>query len=238
MTIASPDSNTAKYRVHAHHGHHPKHVYTPLGHTLSLIEHPSSPVRFLILDCPTESTLAMYLEEFRNLNVSIVVRCCQPTYNTDSLFQRGIQVVDLPFKDGGVPPSPIIHEWLHVVEQAKNKASLLDPNNGNNQVTIAVHCVAGLGRAPVLVAIALIELGMAPLDAIEYIREKRRGAFNKPQITFLDGYRRKPTTHSYSFRTSLGKILGFGPKHPSANAAAVSATATATTTATIVSQKT
>lgn len=128
------------------------------------------------------------------------------------------------------------------MEQAKNKASLLDPNNGNNPMTIAVHCVAGLGRAPVLVAIALIELGMAPLDAIEYIRDKRRGAFNKPQITFLDGYRRKPTTHTYSFRTSLGKILGFGPKHPSAtsitDAAAVSATASATTTATIVSQKT
>ncbi|CAO3613189.1 unnamed protein product [Mucor hiemalis] len=225
MTISSPDNN--RYRVH----HHPKHVNTPLGHTLSLIEHPSSLVRFLILDCPTESTLSMYLEEFRNLHVSVVVRCCQPTYSTDSLFQRGIQVVDLPFKDGGIPPSPIIHEWLHVVEQAKNKAKLL---NGD-PMTIAVHCVAGLGRAPVLVAIALIELGMAPLDAIEYIRDKRRGAFNKPQITFLDGYRRKPTTHTYSFRTSLGKMLGFGPKHPSTTDAAAVST---TTTATIVSQKT
>ena len=51
--------------------------------------------------------------------------------------------------------------------------------------TIAVHCVAGLGRAPVLVAIALIEAGMDPLDSIENIRSKRRGAFNKPQIAFL-----------------------------------------------------
>lgn len=50
---------------------------------------------------------------------------------------------------------------------------------------IAVHCVAGLGRAPVLVAIALIEMGMKPLDAIEFIRSKRRGAFNKPQIAYL-----------------------------------------------------
>ena len=50
---------------------------------------------------------------------------------------------------------------------------------------IAVHCVAGLGRAPVLVAIALIEAGMDPLDSIENIRSKRRGAFNKPQIAFL-----------------------------------------------------
>jgi protein tyrosine phosphatase type 4A len=51
--------------------------------------------------------------------------------------------------------------------------------------TIAVHCVAGLGRAPVLVAIALIEMGMPPLDAVEFIRRYRRGAFNKPQIAYL-----------------------------------------------------
>lgn len=83
--------------------HHPvKHVRTPLSHTLSLIEHPSSSIRFLILDCPTESTLSLYLEEFKNLNVSTVVRCCQPTYNSQILLQNGIDVIDLPFKDGGV----------------------------------------------------------------------------------------------------------------------------------------
>lgn len=105
-----------------------------------------------------------------------------------------------------------MHEWLHVVEEIEHKVSM---HPEDEPMTVAVHCVAGLGRAPVLVAIALIELGMAPLDAIEYIREKRRGAFNKPQITFLDGYKRKPkTTNTNSFRTSLGRMLGFGPKQP------------------------
>ncbi|KAG2233667.1 hypothetical protein INT48_008457 [Thamnidium elegans] len=128
--------------------------------------------------------------------------CCQPTYNSQILLQNGINVIDLPFKDGGVPPPTIVHQWLQVVESKAHK----------EPTTIAVHCVAGLGRAPVLVAIALIELGMAPLDAIEYIRGKRRGAFNKPQISYLDGYQRKPTTNTYSFRTSLGRMFGFGPK--------------------------
>lgn len=36
---------------------------------------------------------------------------------------------------------------------------------------VAVHCVAGLGRAPVMVAIALIELGMKYEEAVETIRE-------------------------------------------------------------------
>lgn len=41
-----------------------------------------------------------------------------------------------------------------------------------NRPCIAVHCVAGLGRAPVLVAIALIEAGMKFEDAVEMIRGK------------------------------------------------------------------
>ena len=43
---------------------------------------------------------------------------------------------------------------------------------------MAVHCVAGLGRAPLLVALALIHRGCEPINAIELIRSKRTGALN------------------------------------------------------------
>ena len=75
---------------------------TPLGQTLSVIDVPDYPVRFLILDCPTESSLRYYLTEFKRLHVTDVVRCCQATYSTAELEDLGIQVLDLPFKDGGV----------------------------------------------------------------------------------------------------------------------------------------
>ena len=43
---------------------------------------------------------------------------------------------------------------------------------------IGVHCVAGLGRAPLLVAIALVNKGCPPVMAIDLIRKNRKGALN------------------------------------------------------------
>lgn len=56
--------------------------------------------------------------------------------------------------------------------------------------------MAGLGRAPVLVAIAMIEQGMEPLDAVQAIRAKRRGAINARQLHYLE--------HTYKRRGAGG----------------------------------
>ena len=54
--------------------------------------------------------------------------------------------------------------------------------------SIGVHCVAGLGRAPVLVCIALMHSGMSAHDAVHLVRKKRRGAINAKQLEFLERY--------------------------------------------------
>jgi hypothetical protein len=42
------------------------------------------------------------------------------------------------------------------------------------------------------VAIALIETGMSPIDAVEFVRQRRRGALNSVQLAFLmDTYKRQ-----------------------------------------------
>ncbi|CAE7833146.1 unnamed protein product [Symbiodinium sp. KB8] len=121
----------------------------------SLIEYHH--LRFLIIDAPTDANISAYVDEVKRNNVVTVVRACEPTYDP------------APFTAAGI---------------AEVKASLAKGRK-DPKATIAVHCVAGLGRAPVLVAVALVEEGLQPLEAVELIRSKRRGAINQSQLKYL-----------------------------------------------------
>ncbi|XP_020010086.2 protein tyrosine phosphatase type IVA 1-like isoform X3 [Castor canadensis] len=101
-------------------------------------------------------------------------------------------VLDWPFDDGSSPSNQIVEDWLTLV----NTKFREEPG-----CCIAVHCVAGLGRTPVLVALALIESGMKNEDAVQFIRQKRRGAFNSKQLLYLEQYRSKMRLH---FKDSSG----------------------------------
>jgi len=146
----------------------------------SLIENGN--YRFLIFDAPNDDNLPVYIPELKKFNVRNLVRACDPTYSVELLRNADIAVHDLPFPDGGFPPHDIVDKWLSLLKSAFKDLE---------QETIGVHCVAGLGRAPVLVAIALIESGMNPLQAVEYIRERRRGSINMKQLQWLKNYKPK-----------------------------------------------
>lgn len=156
-------------------------------------------VRFVILDCPTESSLPHYIKELELRGATDVVRVCESTYDQRTLLSHGIVLHDWPFKDGGVPSQKIIADFLALCQSRFGRMSI-DAKNANSEgPCIAVHCVAGLGRAPVLVALALIEAGMAPMDTIEFIRKQRRGAFNSTQLQFLvDQYKRSRRSQGLS----------------------------------------
>lgn len=74
----------------------------------------------------------------------------------------------MEYDDGGAPPTEIINKWLDVVQTTFHDAPDSSGPNGNEGPAIAVHCVAGLGRAPVLVAIALIEYGKVSWHAFRH----------------------------------------------------------------------
>lgn len=146
----------------------------------SLVTHKGK--RFLIFDAPNDDNLPMYIKEFQKAGVVCVARACEPTYSKERLQEQGIEVEDLAFADGSHPSKEVVSRWVALVKSTFKK---------HKDATIGVHCVAGLGRAPVLVAIALIEDGMDPINAVEYIRNSRRGSINSAQLKWLQTYRPK-----------------------------------------------
>lgn len=139
-------------------------------------------MKFLITDRPSDVTIHHYITELKKNNVNTVVRVCEPSYNTEELEAQGITVKDLAFEDGTFPPQNVVDEWFEILKQKYQQ---------NPEACVAVHCVAGLGRAPVLVALALIELGLKYEAAVEMIRDKRRGAINAKQLSYLERYKPK-----------------------------------------------
>lgn len=129
------------------------------------------------MDRPTEINLPNYLHELKKAGVTDIVRICEPTYSAGEVEKQGISMHELPFADGQSPPAEVIESWMKITKSMMNKKGC-----------VAVHCVAGLGRAPVLVAVALINGGLPAVDAVAYIRKERRGAINAPQLKFLNEY--------------------------------------------------
>lgn len=185
----------------------PSSASTPpvmIGSKPTLVTVPSEPLRFLIMDAPRPNNLHLYIKECRKHHVTDVVRVCEATYPAAGLRSAGISLHELPYPDGHSPPQEILDKWLKLVDERFMKSA---PSSTTDSVPashsgslaavsdcppcIAVHCVAGLGRAPVLVAIALIEFaGMNYSDAVTLIRRHRRGAINGKQLNWLERYQR------------------------------------------------
>ena len=148
----------------------------------TVVEH--GHMRFLITDQPDERQMRSYIDMLKQNHVAHVARACEPTYKEADLAP--IRVHEFQFDDGTPPPTEVLKRWLDLCESCFiNK---LSPDYLSDGERIAVHCVAGLGRAPVLVVIALIEDGMEPLEAVQFMRSKRKGVLNTAQLHWVSQY--------------------------------------------------
>ena len=147
--------------------------------------------RFLIIDAPTDRNVQQYIKEFKKHNVTHLVRACAPSYDTAAVVTSGVEVHEMAFKDGDPPPQHVLDAWLDLCDRVFSKKKSKGDSESKSAPSIAVHCVAGLGRAPVLVCVCLIEAGMAPLEAVEFVRQHRRGAINTRQLTYVSSYRKR-----------------------------------------------
>jgi protein tyrosine phosphatase type 4A len=188
-----------------------------LGTKPTLIEYDK--MKFLIMDAPRQANLHFYIKEMRKHHVTDVVRVCEVTYTANELTQAGIQLHELEYKDGTSPPKEHIMAWLSLVDatfyQPKPQAmettiAIADSTAAAapTEAAIAVHCVAGLGRAPVMVALALIEFAnMDPVEAVSFLRKKRRGAINEKQLLYLEGYKKQYRRNNKGAEASCCVIL-------------------------------
>lgn len=97
---------------------------------------------FVVMDAPTDSNLQMYLKELKRYNATDLVRACEVTYDRAAVEQAGIRVHELEFPDGESPDADILDRWLDLVETCFKD----NESGARNNKSIAVHCVAGLGR--------------------------------------------------------------------------------------------
>jgi protein-tyrosine phosphatase len=86
--------------------------------------------------------------------------------------ERGMAWCHLPIADFSVPSPHFEQQW--VTEGAVIRQRLRDGDD------VLVHCKGGLGRAGMISARLLVELGMEPTAAIRAVRRARKGAIETP----------------------------------------------------------
>lgn len=88
------------------------------------------------------------------------------------VLRRGIGWCHLPIADYSVPDDAFEQQW---VTKGREIRDML-----RNGADVLVHCKGGLGRAGMIAARLLVELGMDPEEAIRSVRRVRKGAIETP----------------------------------------------------------
>jgi len=145
-------------------------------------------MKFVISCTPQPNNLQRWIDLWNAEGVKNVVRACEPTYDAAVLQAAGITLHEMEYSDGSNPSPEMIDKWLQLVETVFPRRGHAPPEVGT---AIAVHCVAGLGRAPLFVVLAFVERGMKNLEAVDFVRSQRRGSVNAKQLEFVRGYQRR-----------------------------------------------
>ena len=135
---------------------------------------------YIITPSPNPNNISYYKDLFSKHEVKTIVRLCEKIYDANEFAKIGIQVIDIPLEDGQVPDDVMIKQWINIIKnEIKNKKTI-----------IAVHCMSGLGRAPLFVGVCTIVLSnVENMDAISHLRKHIPYALNTKQLNFLCNFR-------------------------------------------------
>ena len=131
------------------------------------------------------------LHNFSSLNSSSIVtlvedkeikNLCDKKFFVRKIYSQNLKWIHMPIEDLKPPDHKFIEKWQTTKVLLKN--NLIEGKN------IILHCMGGKGRSGTIAAILLIEFGEKHKEAIEIVRENRKGAIEtKEQEDFIISYK-------------------------------------------------
>ena len=131
------------------------------------------------------------LKNFNSQNCSTIVtlvedtefeKLCDKKFFVRKIYSNNLKWMHMPISDLKAPDYKFIDKWQVTKTLLKN-----DLTEGKN---IVLHCMGGKGRSGTIAAILLIEFSEQNKDAIDIVRNKRKGAIEtKEQEDFILSYR-------------------------------------------------
>lgn len=134
-------------------------------------------ITFLVTASPSESNIDEYMKMLKNKSVDLVIKMTNENlYDTAIYEKNNIKYIYFFVDDGEILTDKQIFYLLDIITDHKS---------------ICIHCSAGLGRAPLALALILIlKFNQDPFSTIEEIRTEIPFAFNNKQINFLTKLKR------------------------------------------------
>lgn len=152
-------------------------------------------IRVFLSGSPTESTIDRFVKSVNKNGITDVFCFCSLKYNPDILQNTKVNFHHLEFTDGSIPTVNIIEKFNLLIDNILLRDEM-DVNLSNlaeykyNYKTlfhnIYMHCNAGLGRAPVMLAYLMISrFDWDKTTCISNIRKNRKKSINRKQLEWI-----------------------------------------------------